>query len=637
MGIHKIQGVLVFLIATATSPAFAQDLTCAKAKELFLKISTREHAITLVGGMPQGPAAADSQLMRTFADNILFAFDSEHLVFLKSEADSLSTELRKSATRDFLVGSNCTFLKPVFETYSRAILRYRKIVNYNDTSKTVSKNEIAAMAQAMSVDDEANPELMRNRATWPKSNAEILHRFKVAVAFKYAKLKDQFEGKSVSDDTLLHTAYMHAVNAAEMGGLDARRLLNEPATILNGMMKSLDPYSDFGLQPIEEMGRTVNMYLGLGFNGEWITYDGILILSLRPDGPAAQAGVQAGDYVTAVDGQPLRARTNDEVVRMLKCADDKTRFSLQLHHANGKDEAISVGCRVIPFLNPRSYEVRAIGISHGRKILIIRIHEFSENVFEDILSDVNQQVAAGSVAGYVVDLRHNGGGSNIDSWDLSSMFLKGDLSLRMLRADGTAHGTLSEESTLHYDYGLNKPLVILTDEFSASASEHMAGNLQDYNRAIVVSEREQTYGKGTSHRPYSASDIGVALKTPAAFTITNGFYYLPSGRSPQLDGIKPDFLVGHSPRSTIPLMRDLPNHLPKPPVFPSLVTQKWITDACLRGFMKTLDHSTIEHEISDMDLVESAGIRILLQWADSGYFRDADGRECAEMARASLN
>jgi C-terminal peptidase prc len=635
MGIHKVQTVLVFLIAAATSSAFAQDLNCAKAKELFQKISTQVHAITLVGGMPQGSAVENSKMMRNFADNILFAFDSEHLVFLKSEADLLSAQLRKDATKDFINGANCTFLKPVFETYNQAILRYRKIVSYNDLSKTVSQSEIAALAQSMSVDDEANPELMRNRVTWPKNNAEILHRFKVAVAFKYAKLKDQFEGKAVSDETLLHTAYMHAVNVAETGALESGRLAIAPATVLNAMMKSLDPYSDFNLQPIEDMGRTVNMYLGLGFNGEWITYDGILILSLRGDGPAAKAGVQAGDYVTAVNGKSLRARTNDEVVRMLKCTSEKTEFSLQVHHANGKDEAISVGCRVIPFLNARSYEVSAIGISHGRKILLIRIHEFAENVFEDILSDVNQQVATGNIAGYIVDLRHNGGGSNMDSWDLSSMFLKGDLSLRMLRANGTPHGDLSEESTLHYDYGLNKPLVVLTDEFSASASEHMAGNLQDYNRAIIVSEREQTYGKGTSHRPFSADDVGVTLKTPASFTITNGFYYLPSGRSPQLDGIKPDFLVGHSPHSTIPLMRDLPNYLPRPAVFPSLVTQKWIADACFKGFIKTLDHSKIEHTISDMDLVESAGVRILMQWADSGYFRDADGRQCAEMVRAS--
>ncbi|PEQ12089.1 peptidase S41 [Novosphingobium sp. PC22D] len=295
---------------------------------------------------------------------------------------------------------------------------------------------------------------------------------------------------------------------------------------IDGMLASLDPHSSYldgaSLERLETM--IDGNYTGLGLSV--IMEDGaVKIISPFKGSPADKAGLKAGDFITHLDGVLYFDRDLDEAVSKMR-GPAGTTIRLTVFRP-GRDEPFDVTVtRGVIELEPVTHEVKD-------NVGIISVNEFSRDVGRDVneaISSIKTQVGDG-LAGIVLDLRSNPGGSLDEAVALSDLFLeKGDIV--------SQRGRLSSENLVYRahkgDVAGGLPIVVLIDAGSASASEIVAGALQDQKRAVVMGER--SFGKGSVQ-----SLIG--LDRSSAVKLTTARYYTPSGHSVQEGGIEPDIKV----------------------------------------------------------------------------------------------
>ncbi len=304
--------------------------------------------------------------------------------------------------------------------------------------------------------------------------------------------------------------------------------LNEAA--INGMLASLDPHSGF---LNKDMYGELNSYSKGEFGGvgiEVIVESGLIqIIAPLDDSPAAKAGIKAGDYIIGIDGQSIYgSNTSDDIKRIrgepgsiIKLTilrnNHPTPFDIIMKRENIK--IISVKSRV-----------------ESKDVAYIRVSSFSENVAKNIIKGLNNLTEKNSnIKGIVLDLRNNPGGLLEQAVDVADIFLQ----------TGTIVSTKGRDVSNNIVYAANKkghkcidlPLVILINEGSASASEIVAGALQDHKRAIIIGSR--SFGKG------SVQTV-IPLNGGSAVGLTTALYYTPNGRSIQAEGIIPDIVVEQS-------------------------------------------------------------------------------------------
>ncbi|MDE8651817.1 S41 family peptidase [Novosphingobium album (ex Liu et al. 2023)] len=295
---------------------------------------------------------------------------------------------------------------------------------------------------------------------------------------------------------------------------------------IDGMLASLDPHSTYlegsSLQRLETM--IDGNYTGLGLSV--VMDDGaVKVVSPFKGSPAEKAGLKAGDYITHLDGVLYYERDLDEAVSKMR-GPPGTSIRLTIYRP-GRDEPFDVTvARGVIELEPVTSELKG-------NIGVISINEFSRDVGKDVNSAVSslRQQAGGKLAGLVLDLRSNPGGSLDEAVALSDLFLeKGDIVSQRgrLAADNMYYRAHSG------DVAKGLPIVVLIDAGSASASEIVAGALQDQKRAVIMGER--SFGKGSVQ-----SLIG--LDRTSAVKLTTARYYTPSGHSVQEGGIEPDIKV----------------------------------------------------------------------------------------------
>jgi carboxyl-terminal processing protease len=298
---------------------------------------------------------------------------------------------------------------------------------------------------------------------------------------------------------------------------------------LAGMMTALDPHSNYlapdGFDDLQE--RTSGEYSGVGLT---ITTEGGLVKVISPmdDGPAAKAGVQAGDVISVIDGQNAAGLTVSEVSEKLRGAIGTSVNVTFLRDGSDPLEVTLVR------------EVITVDSVTGRMegdFGYLRVATFNENTGRE-LSEVIERLKSENpnIQGYVLDLRNNGGGLLSAAIDVSDAFLdRGEIvSQRGRRPDqieryAARPGDLSE--------GL--PIVVLINYGSASASEIVAGALQDQERATLVGLT--SFGKGSVQ-----TVIPLRGGQDGALSITTARYYTPSGRSIQKIGIEPDLEVART-------------------------------------------------------------------------------------------
>ncbi|MYL96673.1 PDZ domain-containing protein [Novosphingobium sp. FGD1] len=302
---------------------------------------------------------------------------------------------------------------------------------------------------------------------------------------------------------------------------------------IDGMLASLDPHSNYldgpSLQRLETM--IDGKYTGLGLSV--IEDEGaVKIISPFKGSPAEKAGLKAGDYITHLDGVLYYERDLDEAVsKMRGAAGTSIRLTI---FRQGRDEPFDVTVtRGVIELEPVTWELKdGVGV--------ISVNEFSRDVGNDVnnaLTDLKKQAAlktGGKLAGIVLDLRSNPGGSLDEAVALSDLFLeKGDIVSQRGR-NASENQFYRAESMFRGDAAKGLPVVVLVDAGSASASEIVAGALQDQKRAVVMGER--TFGKGSVQ-------TFLPLDNESAVKLTTARYFTPAGHSVQEGGIVPDIKV----------------------------------------------------------------------------------------------
>ncbi|MBV1917773.1 MAG: S41 family peptidase [Sphingomonadaceae bacterium] len=298
---------------------------------------------------------------------------------------------------------------------------------------------------------------------------------------------------------------------------------------INGMLGSLDPHSTYldgsSLQRLETM--IDGSYSGLGLSV--VMDDGaVKVISPFKGSPAEKAGVKAGDYITHLDGVLYFERDLDESIgKMRGPAGTKIRLTIfRLGRPDSFDVTVTRG---VIELEPVTWELKdSIGV--------ISINEFSRDVGSDVQAAVRAlgKDAPSGLTGLVLDLRSNPGGSLDEAVALSDLFLvEGDIVSQRGRV-ASENEFYESESVFRGDIASDLPLIVLIDAGSASASEIVAGALQDHNRAVIMGER--SFGKGSVQ-----SLIGLGRKS--AVKLTTARYFTPSGHSVQEGGIEPDIRV----------------------------------------------------------------------------------------------
>ncbi|MEM7665426.1 MAG: S41 family peptidase [Pseudomonadota bacterium] len=299
---------------------------------------------------------------------------------------------------------------------------------------------------------------------------------------------------------------------------------------IDGMLAALDPHSGYldgsDLQRLETL--IDGNYSGLGLSV--VMEDGaVKVISPFKGSPADKQGIKAGDFITHLDGELIYGGDLDDAVARMR---GKAGTSIQLTiFRPGRDEPFEVDVtRGVIELEPVTHELAAGNIG------VITVNEFSADVGADVYAawDAIKTEATGRVSGLVLDLRSNPGGSLDEAVALSDLFLD---SGRIVSQRGRARGeTLlyDAETVFRGDMAEGTPVIVLIDAGSASASEIVAGALQDHRRALVMGER--SFGKG------SVQSL-LPLGADAALKLTTARYYTPAGNSVQEGGIKPDISV----------------------------------------------------------------------------------------------
>ena len=295
---------------------------------------------------------------------------------------------------------------------------------------------------------------------------------------------------------------------------------------IDGMLSALDPHSSYAegsdysdLQIISN-----GNYGGVGLVSTVV--DGLVkVVSTTEDGPAWKAGVKPGDYITRVDDQLVYGLTLDSATDKLRGEPGST-VQLTLRREGTRQPIKLSIVRSIIDVHPVKWEVRdGIGI--------INLNIFngrSAQETRDAIVGIKDKTKGGAV-GYILDLRNNGGGVRDEAVEIADLFMdEGEI----VSERGRAKDDVKRYYAQPGDLTGGKPLIILVDAGTASASEIVAGALQDHHRALIVGE--QSFGKG------SVQSI-MQLGSERALRLTTELYYLPSGRSIQAGGIEPDIVV----------------------------------------------------------------------------------------------
>ncbi len=314
------------------------------------------------------------------------------------------------------------------------------------------------------------------------------------------------------------------VRVAYVEEVDEQKLIE---AAINGMLASLDPHSAYlppkNFQDMRE--QTKGEFGGLGIE---VTMENGFVKVVAPidDTPAANAGLEPGDFITHIDGESVLGLTLSDAV-------DKMRGP--------------VGAEIVITISRDSAEepfdvtivrdiikIRAVRTRTEGDVGILRITIFNEQTYDNLkagIAEIKEELGEDKIVGYVVDLRNNPGGLLSQAIAVSDAFLEGGEIVSTRGRDLEKADRVNAESG---DLTGGKPIVVLINEGSASASEIVAGALQDQRRAIILGAK--SFGKGSVQTVMRLGDKG-------AMKLTTARYYTPSGRSIQSLGIEPDILV----------------------------------------------------------------------------------------------
>ena len=328
--------------------------------------------------------------------------------------------------------------------------------------------------------------------------------------------------------------------------VDRQRLLEGS---IKGMVGELDPHSAY-LPPVDYtvfQDDTEGRFGGIGVEVDF-SDDTVTVIAPIEGSPAFRAGIRPGDRILAIDNESVRGKRSDELVRTMRGVPG-TKVVLTVRR-EGRDKLLYFT------LEREVIEVSSIaGKLLKEKVAYLRVKQFQNGTHTELLEQIGKlrTEAGGRFAGVVLDLRNNPGGLVDEASGVADEFMNGGVIYTTRR-----RGKIVDEERAHRAGAVRRgPMVVLVNEYSASAAELVAGALQDSRRATVVGA--PTFGKGS---------VQTILDLPggAGLKLTTMRYYTPKGRAIQAHGVKPDVLVEASyvVDKSFGVVResDLDNHLP---------------------------------------------------------------------------
>jgi len=355
-----------------------------------------------------------------------------------------------------------------------------------------------------------------------------------------------------------------AIKANYVEPVEDKKLLQEAIT---GMLAGLDPHSAFldGEAYRDLQIGTQGEFGGLGI--EVGSEDGaIKVIAPIDDTPAARAGIHAGDLIIKIDDKFTRGMNLSDAIKLMR---GKPQTPIVLTLAR-KGEALPLEIRIIrDIIRVQSVKAHIIEPGYG----FVRISQFQDRTTEDLVKQMNELYKSGPLKGLVLDLRNDPGGVLNGAVGVAAVFLPSDTTV--VTTEGRTEDAHRKYVAAPADYlrGSNDdplarlpegvktvPMVVLVNGASASASEIVAGALQDHKRAKLIGT--QTFGKGSVQ---SVIQIRNDRESPAAIKLTTARYFTPSGRSIQAQGIAPDLAVEDTAEGNFAGISvreaDLANHL----------------------------------------------------------------------------
>lgn len=343
--------------------------------------------------------------------------------------------------------------------------------------------------------------------------------------------QEQDANQSIYEQLDLFGDVFERIRAQYVTEVDSRQLIE---AAINGMLNSLDPHSSYlSSDDYDDMRvQTRGSFGGLGI--EITQQEGyVRVVTPIDDTPAAHAGVQPGDVITHVDGTSLLGLTMNDVLDMMRGPVGSEIVVTILREGVAEPFDLSMIRDTI--------RIQAVRSRIEGNIIVLRVTTFNEQTYDNLETELREGIeqlgGIEQLQGVVLDLRNNPGGLLMQAISVSDAFLdRGEIVSTRGRdeAEGERHNATTG------DLIEGRPMVVLINGGSASASEIVAGALQDHRRAVVVGER--SFGKG------SVQSL-IPLRGDGAMRLTTALYYTPSGRSIQALGVAPDIVVHQPPRT----------------------------------------------------------------------------------------
>ena len=338
------------------------------------------------------------------------------------------------------------------------------------------------------------------------------------------------ERENTADSTLplaelrTFTEVFGRVKSDYVEAVDDKTLLNHA---IQGMLSGLDPHSSYlDADAYKEMQiGTSGQFGGLGIE---VSMENGLVKVVSPidDTPASQGGMQAGDLIVRLDDVPLQGMTLNDAVKMMR-GEVGTKITLTVLRKGEEKPLNIVLTRAV--IKVKSVKFRSLAPGYG----YVRISQFQAQTGTNLIEAVSQlkKDNGGSLKGMVLDLRNDPGGLLGAAVTVSDAFIEKGL---FVYTEGRVKDSKMRFTATPGDVLKGAPMIVLVNGGSASASEIVAGALQDHKRAVIMGSK--TFGKG------SVQTI-LPITNDTALKLTTARYYTPNGRSIQAEGIMPDILI----------------------------------------------------------------------------------------------
>lgn len=461
--------------------------------------------------------------------------DPGKLYFLESDVNAFAAEKKELGNR--IENVDCRFVSDVYKLYQKRV-----------QEATVTANEL--LKEKINFKKEEYLETDRKKIAWAKSKEELKERWRKSIKFILLNMKESDAGKNQAE-RLKRRYASYEKNVQNRSSDEVNSLF------LNAFALSLDPHSSF-LTPVDNAQFQIDFSLKLvGIGATLISPDGYTTIdALVPGGAAAKSGkLKKGDKIIAVDAgdgtgmQDVIDMDLDKVVQLIRGKEgsivklmilrkdigaEAMRFQIQLTRSvvqmkdyEAQSDVLTVGAKKIGVINLPSFYIDYKECQENPKTCRSSANDMAREL---------KKLKAQNVDGIVIDLRRNGGGDLSEAQKIVTLFIPNPVVTQIQDKEQQVH-TLDGDGKPVY----TGPLEILISRYTASASEILAGAVQDYGRGLIVGD-ERTFGKGTVQTVIEIPGTS-GRQTNGAIHVTIAKFFRPSGKSNQEKGILSDVII----------------------------------------------------------------------------------------------